>query len=231
MKVPIQTAVTQSHSLNVSGGDKGFLYQIGAMFKDIQGVMKGSVRQTFGGNMRMTYRKNKFNISNNLNVNITNGNNGAWGSFSEFVNANPYYPVTNEDGTIPRDLDVYKRANYADITATNPYYNAMLPSENRSKILSVTNNTNLNWYIIDNLRWTASMSLNTTNTDNMNFTDPAHTKYASSDYTKQGEYSSSKSRSWRYTMNTGIAYALSLNDHNLTFNGRAEIRSTSSNTE
>ena len=231
LKVPIQTAVTQSHSLNVSGGDKGFLYQIGAMFKDIQGVMKGSVRQTFGGNMRMTYRKNKFNISNNLNVNITNGNNGAWGSFSEFVNANPYYPVTNEDGTIPRDLDVYKRANYADITATNPYYNAMLPSENRSKILSVTNNTNLNWYIIDNLRWTASMSLNTTNTDNMNFTDPAHTKYASSDYTKQGEYSSSKSRSWRYTMNTGIAYALSLNDHNLTFNGRAEIRSTSSNTE
>ena len=73
---------------------------------------------------------------------------------------------------------MYKRANYADITATNPYYNAMLPSENRSKILSVTNNTNLNWYIIDNLRWTASMSLNTTNTDNMNFTDPAHTKYA-----------------------------------------------------
>ena len=50
-------------------------------------------------------------------------------------------------------------------------------------------------------------------------------------YTKQGEYSSSKSRSWRYTMNTGSAYALSLNDHNLTFNGRAEIRSTSSNTE
>ena len=77
------------------------------------------------------------------------------------------FPVTNEHGTIPRDLDVYKRANYADITATNPYYNAMLPSENRSKILSVTNNTNLNWYIIDNLRWTASMSLNTTNTDNI----------------------------------------------------------------
>ena len=32
-------------------------------------------------------------------------------------------------------------------------------------------------------------------------------------------------------MNTGIAYTLSLNDHILTFNGRADIRSTSSNTE
>lgn len=231
LKVPIQTAITQSHSLNVSGGDKGFLYQIGATFKDIQGVMKGSARQTFGGNMRMTYRKNKFNISNNLNVNVTNGNNGAWGSFSEFVNANPYYPMINEDGTIPRDLDKYIRPNYTAVVATNPYYNAMLPSENNSKILAVTNNTNLDWYIIDNLRWTASMSLATTTTDNMNFTDPGHTKFATVDYTKQGEYSSSKARSWRYVMNTGLAYALSMKDHNLTFNGRAEIRSTSSNTE
>lgn len=73
LKVPIQTAVTQSHSLNVSGGDKGFLYQIGAMFKDIQGVMKGSVRQTFGGNsvsysQNGTYISNKFNISANSNL-------------------------------------------------------------------------------------------------------------------------------------------------------------------
>ncbi|NDV64617.1 SusC/RagA family TonB-linked outer membrane protein [Bacteroides sp. 224] len=232
LKEPIQTAITQSHSLNVSGGDKGFLYQIGAMFKDIEGVMKGSDRQTFGGNMRMTYRKDKFNVSNNLSVSVTNGNNSSWGSFSDFANANPYYPMTNEDGTIPRDLDVYKRGEgYEPITATNPYYNAMLPSESRSKILSITNNTNLNWYIKDNLRWTASMSLSTSNSDNMNFTDPAHTKYASLDYTKQGEYASSVSRSWRYAMNTGLSYALSLKEHNLTFNGRTEISSTSSNTE
>lgn len=231
LKVPIQTAFTQSHSLNVSGGNNGFLYQVGAMFKDVQGVMKDSDRQTFGGNMRMTYRKNKFNISNNLNVNITNGYNGGWGSFSEFVNANPYYPMTDEDGSIPRDLDVYKRKNFFDIVAINPYYNAILPSESKSKILSITNNTNFNWYIIDKLRWTASISLSTTNTDNMGFIDPAHTKYTSLDYTKQGEYSSSKTRSWHYIMNTGLAYALSLNNHNLTFNARTEIRSTSSNTE
>lgn len=80
----------------------------------------------------MTYRKNKFNISNNLNVNITNGNTGAWGSFSEFVNANPYYPVTNEDGTIPRGIWMCINVRIMPITATNPYYNAMLPSENRS---------------------------------------------------------------------------------------------------
>lgn len=231
LKVPIRTAVTQSHSLNVSGGNKGFLYQLGATFKNVEGVMKGSDRKTFGGNMRLTYRMNKFNISNNLNVNITNGQNSPYGSFSSFANANPYYPMTNEDGTVSPDLDVYHRQNYADITETNPYYNAMLPSESKSKILSVTNNTNIDWYIIDRLRWTASMSLSTSNTDNMTFTDPANTKYASVDYTKQGDYSSSKGRSWRYTLNTGLAYALSIHDHNLTFNGRTEVRSQSSTTE
>lgn len=231
LKVPIRTALTQAHSLNVSGGNKGYLYQLGAMFKNVEGVMKDSQRQSFGGNMRLTYRKNKFNVSNNLNVSITNGYDGAWGSFSAFANANPYYPMTNEDGTVSPDLDVYKRANYADITETNPYYNAMLPSEKKSKSLIVTDNINLDWYIIDRLRWTASMSLSTTNSNNMNFTDPANTKYASVDYTQQGEYTSSKSQSWRYTMNTGLAYSLSIHDHNLTFNGRAEIRSQSSTSE
>lgn len=231
LKVPIQTALTQSHSLNVSGGNNGFLYQAGAMFKNVEGVMKGSARQTFGGNMRLTYRKNKFSISNNLNVNITNGDNNVWGSFSDFANANPYYPMMNEDGTVSRDLDSYNRKNYASIVAYNPYYNAMLPSENESKVTSITNNTNLNWYITDKLRWTASVSLGSTSTDNMKFIDPAHTNYVSVDYKKQGEYSSSKSRSWRYTMNTGLAYALSLNEHNLTFNGRTEIRSNSSKSE
>lgn len=209
LKVPIQTAVTQSHSLNVSGGNDGFLYQAGAMFKNVEGVMKGSNRQTFGGNMRLTYRKNKFSISNNLNVNVTNGNNNVWGSFSDFANANPYYPMMNEDGTIPRELDSYNRKNYAPVVAYNPYYNAMLPSESNSKVLSITNNINLNWYITDKLRWTASMSLSSTNTDNVNFTDPAHTNYISVDYKKQGEYSSSESRTWRYTMNTGLSYVLS----------------------
>ncbi|CDA83987.1 susC/RagA family TonB-linked outer membrane protein [Bacteroides sp. CAG:754] len=231
LKVPIQTAVTQSHSLNVSGGNDGFLYQAGAMFKNVEGVMKGSNRQTFGGNMRLTYRKNKFSISNNLNVNVTNGNNNVWGSFSDFANANPYYPMMNEDGTIPRELDSYNRKNYAPVVAYNPYYNAMLPSESNSKVLSITNNINLNWYITDKLRWTASMSLSSTNTDNVNFTDPAHTNYISVDYKKQGEYSSSESRTWRYTMNTGLSYVLSLSDHNLTFNGRTEIRSNSSKGE
>lgn len=233
LKVPIRTAITQSHSLNISGGGEGFLYQVGAMYKDTQGVMKDSDRETFGGNMRLTYRKNKLNISNNLSISITNGGNGAWGSFSNFVNANPYYPMRNADGTVSPDLDSYKRAEYySAVVASNPLYNALLDSEDNQQNVSITNNLNFDWYILENLRWTASLSLNSSTSDNMSFIDPSHTQYASVDYTQQGQYTSSNSRSWRYVMNTGVSYALAfLNGHNLTANVRAEIESTSSNSK
>ena len=196
LKVPIRTAITQSHSLNISGGGEGFLYQVGAMYKDTQGVMKDSDRETFGGNMRLTYRKNKLNISNNLSISITNGGNGAWGSFSNFVNANPYYPMRNADGTVSPDLDSYKRAEYySAVVASNPLYNALLDSEDNQQNVSITNNLNFDWYILENLRWTASLSLNSSTSDNMSFIDPSHTQYASVDYTQQGQYTSSNSRS------------------------------------
>jgi TonB-linked SusC/RagA family outer membrane protein len=227
LKVPIRASVTQSHSLTISGGNKeGFLYQLGAIYKDVEGVMKGSSRKTFGGNVRLTYRKDKVNISNDLTVNVTNGGNGSWGSFSNFVNANPYYRMVNDDGTIPADLDTYQQQGSQRVTASNPYYNAMLDSQSNTNTLIVTNNTNINWYIIDHLRWTASMSLSGTNNDGFTFIDPSNTQFASVDYTKKGLYTSNVSRQWKYVLNTGLSYAVALKSgHNMTVNGRAEVES------
>jgi TonB-linked SusC/RagA family outer membrane protein len=230
LKVPIRTSVTQSHSLTISGGSaEGFLYQVGAIYKDLEGVMKGSSRKTFGGNVRLTYRKDKLNISNDLTVNVTNGGNGAWGSFSDFVNANPYYRMKNADGTIPQDLDSYKGTGSATVTAANPYYNAMLNSQNQTNTLSVTNNTSFNLYLMDNLRWTASMSLSGTSNDGFTFVDPNNTEFTSVDYTKKGTYTSNNGRSWKYVLNTGLSYAVALKSgHNMTVNARTEISSNQS---
>jgi hypothetical protein len=232
LKVPLQTALTQSHSLNIDGGsEQGFLYQIGANFKNIEGVMKGSSRETFGGNVRLNYRKDKINISNNLSVSVTNGYDGAWGSFSDFARANPYYRMTNEDGTIPDFLDSYNAgANWSTYTAPNPYYNASLYSENNTRMTGITNNSAIDWFIRENLRWSASLSLNTSSGNNISFKDPRHTDYQGRDYTQQGEYSSANTQKWSYNANTSLNYTLSIaNKHNMTFTGRAAIKSVSSN--
>jgi TonB-linked SusC/RagA family outer membrane protein len=229
LKTPIQTALTQSHSLNVSGGNSDFLYQVGANFKDVEGVMKGSSRQSFGGNMRLTYRKDNISVSNNLTVSFTNGYNGSWGSFADFANANPYFERVNADGTIPSDLDkyVYGIAGYSDIVAGNPYYNAMLATRDDNTNRSIVNNTAFDWHILRSLRWQASLSLSTNTSDGVSFKDPRHTDYAGMDYTQQGEYKASNNKNWRYNANTTLSYNYKpAEGHNFTTIGRASVQST-----
>jgi TonB-linked SusC/RagA family outer membrane protein len=231
LKVPLQTVLTQSHSLNIDGGgESGFLYQIGGNFKNTEGVMKGSSRETFGGNVRLNYRKGKFNISNNLSVSVTNGYDGAWGSFSDFARANPYYRMTGGDGTIPAFLDSFSEGEYwATYTAPNPYYNASLFSQKESKNTGITNNSAIDWFIRDNLRWSASLSINGNTGGSTSFKDPRHTDYQGQDYTLQGQYSSSNSNKWSYNANTSVNYSFSMKKkHNATFTGRAAVKSVSS---
>ncbi|MDR0421841.1 MAG: SusC/RagA family TonB-linked outer membrane protein [Proteiniphilum sp.] len=231
LKVPVRTALTQSHSLNLSGGNEGFLYQAGVNYRDVMGVMKGSERQTFGGNMRLTYRRGNLSVSNNLIVSVTDGRDGSWGSFSDFVNANPYYIMRNADGTISEYLDSYRISeNYRPTNAYNPLYNAMLASRRDTKTQSLTNNLSFDWRITERLRWQASVSLGTTSTDAVSFRDPKHTSYIGMDYTRKGEYTSTIGKNWRYNLNTTVNYAISLqNAHNLTFTGRASAQSDQSN--
>ena len=232
LKVPIRTGFSQAHSLNVDGGaSEGVLYQVGANFKNDQGVMKGSSRETFGGNVRLQYRKGNINVFNNLTVSATNGYDNSFSleSFSKFAQANPYYAIANPDGTIPRFLDSYTPANEVANVAANPYYNAMLQSRRDSKSQDLVNNTSIEWSIRKNLRWTASLSLSANTNDGVYFKDPGHSDYYNVDYTKQGSYTSSYTSRWSYKANTSLSYNQSLkNAHNLTFIGRTAINSASS---
>ncbi|MDU1891659.1 MAG: SusC/RagA family TonB-linked outer membrane protein [Dysgonomonas sp.] len=232
LHVPLRTAFTQAHSLQVSGGNKDFLYQIGANYRNTEGVMKDSKRETFGGNARITYRnaEKKINISNNVSILVVNGHNGAWGKFSDYVNANPYYRKKNPDGSIPDMLDkgyfVSDKAGEATIDeeAPNPYYNGQLNSYSDDNSLQVVNNTSFDWFINDGLRWQASLSINSTKADNESFIDPRHTSFRKLDYSLQGTYSGGSSNSWGYNANTSLTFSHSLNDaHNITLIGRAAV--------
>ncbi len=236
LKVPIRTGVSHTHSLDINGGDQtGFLYQIGVQYKNTQGVMKGSDRETFGGNAMLQYRKDKLNIRNDLSVSVTNTFDGSWttgNSFQKFAEANPYYTTHDEEGNIPMNLDSYQsQPGYPKAEAWNPYYNAVVAnfSKEESKNFLVTNNTNLDYFILPNLRWTNSLQLSFTQVENMTFKDPRHSDYRSSNHTQQGEYTSNNSNVWNYSANTRLTYTLSLQEmHNFTLNGRANITSTQS---
>jgi len=238
LKMPIRTALTHNNSLTLSGGSDIWQFTAGLNYRSYQGIMKESSRESFSGNVRITYRgSNNLNISNNLTVGGVKGHDGSWGSFADFAKANPYYTPYDEYGTLMRFLDTRKwMDNYSKEQETeeaaNPLYNSSLLTYGDTKNFYVTNNTTLDWFIRPDLRFVGNLSLKRTFDDSYSFTDPRHTKFSNVDYTKKGVYNEGHTPSWRYNANASLSYNKSLIEaHNLTLIGRTaveEINRTSS---
>jgi TonB-linked SusC/RagA family outer membrane protein len=241
LKVPLRTGLSQDHSLNIDGGEGNMLYQVGISFKNVEGVMKGSSRQTFGGNVKLQYRKNnKLNVTNSLSLMSTNADQDSFAQegFASFVNANPYFRMINEDGTIPKYLDhvtgglTYDengQYKYEARDFANPYYNALLDSRTAGKDFLLRNNTFLTWYILPRLQWTNTLSLGLTRVNSVTVKDPRHTSFEGVDYTQQGTYQSKNSREWSYKLISRISYNASIKDvHNLGIIGYASANSLQS---
>jgi TonB-linked SusC/RagA family outer membrane protein len=219
---PVRTAFTQSHSVNVSGGEKELNYIVGLNYRHLPGVMKDSERDSYGGNVRLAYRGFEgLNIQNNLSVTGTAANDGAWGSFSDFVNANPYYTKRNPDGSIPKYLDKY------DVTvAVNPLYNASLNSRIEGRTMTVTNNTALDWKVNKNLQLKGNLGLRHSTTNTINFKDPSHSSFDNSTYDRKGTYSSSHLKNTAYNANLTASYFRSFAGHNFTLIARGSLEET-----
>lgn len=227
---PIRTAFTHSHSLNISGGEDKMLFDIGLNYRKQEGVMKDSERESYGANFRITYRGiNKLNISNNASVSGTNANDGPWttgNSFQQFVNANPYYKKRNDDGSIPMTLSSYIITQGSSLidgkaseTAYNPLHNAVLNSYERDRTFYFTNNTNMDWFVNDDLRVNGALSLRRTIGDNDQYIDPRNTMFAGVSYDKKGRYTSVNENNWSIEGRMSAVYTKKVaRNHNFTFN-------------
>ncbi|MDR1783752.1 MAG: SusC/RagA family TonB-linked outer membrane protein [Dysgonamonadaceae bacterium] len=216
---PVRIAFTQGHSVSVSGGENQLQYSVGVNYKSNQGVMKDEYRNTYGGNVKLIYRGIEgLSISNNLFVSGSHGHAGSWGSFEDFVNANPYYTKYNEDGTIPKYLDEYG-SNYA----ANPLYNASLLTRSDNEGLTVTNNTAFDWNIMKGLLIRGSLGLKKSSTNSVNFVDPRNTTFDNTTYDKKGTYTSSYSVTQSYNANLSVNYLKSINNNNFTLIARGSV--------
>ncbi|MDR1762545.1 MAG: SusC/RagA family TonB-linked outer membrane protein [Dysgonamonadaceae bacterium] len=231
LKEPVQVAFSQSHSATLSGGDKVLQYQAGVNYKDNEGVMKDEYRKTYGGNLKLIYRGVEgLNIMNNIFVTGSNGHSGSWGSFSDFVQANPYYSMYNEDGTIPKYLDSYSEVTTTH-TAVNPLYNAKLLSRTDSKSTVITNNTNIDWTVSRDLLLRGSLSLKQSKGNTIVFVDPRDSRYDNVGYEQKGRYTSGYSTNWSYNANMTANYRKAVAKNNFTLIVRGEIEEKNNTSE
>jgi TonB-linked SusC/RagA family outer membrane protein len=217
---PVQTGIAQRHSLRVSGGSNELLFGAGINYRNQQGVMKGSDRNTWGGNFDLTYRKSKINVTNSITISNLNSDDSPYGAFSSFSRANPYYRKYNADGSTPMFLDP------GQTNTVNPLYNAGLFSIGKTNGFSFRNNLQANYTVSNSFRITGGISLGRDNGETISFVPPDHTSFAGIDPYQKGRYINAVSQSNFYSGNLMLSYAKVIGKNQFNANIRSDIQQT-----
>lgn len=211
---PLRTQVDQNHSLRLEGGDNAFRYALEGQYNRINGVMKGSGRETVNGSVTLTYRLNKLNFSNNLRIGNTKGTESPWGSFSDYVKLNPYWSPYDANGNVvqffqPASLN-YWGPKLGSIPAyANPMYDATLNSFNKSAYTNITNNFQVEWRPAAHLTLNGGIGINSNLSSADDFKPASHSSfagYAASDIFRKGSYVYASGKDFGYTTRLSANY-------------------------
>ncbi len=224
LSVPLQTGFSNGHTIYADGGDESFQYGVSLNYKRTTGVMKGSDRDQWSGNIDLTYRKNKFNITNRLSIRGSEANESPYGNFSTWVDTNPYYRKVDEYGEVTRYLDIYSNEyGNEDIYVHNPLYNANLPFLNVVKSFDIINNTQLRVQLNNSLRITSSLQLKKVYGVEENFVSPLNSVFEDTGVYESGHYSKKDINEISYRVNAMLTWAKLYNKvHSITTNIRVE---------
>lgn len=224
---PLRTGFTQSHNIFAEGGDAAFRYGIGLTYTQTKGVMKNSDRDVLNGNIQLTYRIDKFAFSNQTNITNTDIENPTV-SFSQFAQTNPFYDKCNEYGEIEQVLDAVATLNGTQYIA-NPIWDLQQRSYDKSNQLNFTNNFQIEYRPIDELRIRAKFGLVVGRVNAEAFSSPEMSEFLNTDEMERGRYKESSTRSSSYDGSLDISYGRTFGDH--TVNAIAGMQISQNNSD
>ncbi len=184
LSVPLRTGFTHKHNIYAEGGEQNIRYGIGLNYGMVNGVMKGSDRETLGGNIDLVYRTGKFQFSNKLSVDYLETNDPAV-SFSEYALANPYYRKYGADGKVNKYL-YYPADGLNDNPVSNPLWNAHLNNYDKGQRTGFTNNFIAEWFATDDLRLRGKFGITKYDDTQDTRLSPEHTQFDDKDETQKG---------------------------------------------
>jgi len=223
---PLRTGLSSKHNLTLEGGDARMRYQAGVTFADNAGVMKGSGRQTFGINNTLSYTYKNLIFRNSLEYNRNTANNSPYGSFSDYVNLNPYYSPTDDKGQVLKELGLDRNG-----PVYNPLYNATLNTKNQSAYTEVVNNFNMDWNISPSIRAVGSLAYSRNEQTSDLFYPASHTifaGYTDEQSSRKGRYTKGAGLSQFINSNIGVNYNKQLGQHLLFANATWNLTSRNS---
>lgn len=232
---PLRTGVGQKHTVYLEGGDDRMRYSGSLSYNNIAGVMKGSDRTTVAGNIKLSYRYKDFLFRNSLSITSNTADDSPYGSFSDYVNANPYYSPYDENGNLKKILGSYTPAGYnaTPIVYYNPLYNAYIGTKNFSKYTEYTENFYIEWRPLDVLRFTGRIGYTYQTNKREDFWPGDHTSFVGwtgDRFFQRGQYSITDGESETISSDLTANYSGQFGKHMLLANAAWSLNSTMTNT-
>lgn len=209
LSLPVQTGYSNRSSLRAEGGDDSFRYGLQFTADLQEGVMKGQDRNNYSGQVDLMYNVNSFRFSNSLRVLSNQSNNSPYGSFSEYVSANPYYSPYDEQGQLKQYLE-YLQIDNSLYTKDNPMYDTKFNSIDKSGYFGVTNNFSARYTVRPNLFVESSLSVTKRTDRSDQFFSALDSRFADvRDLNQRGSYTVRSGNNLAYESTTTANYNVS----------------------
>lgn len=219
---PVRTGIGQKHALYLEGGDQFMLYGVDLSFNSINGVMKGSDRNTFSGGLTLSYRLKNFIFRNKLSITYNSANESPWGNFSDYARMNPYSRIYDQNGQLVKSYNYTSMTGFVD-PQTNPIWNSMINTKNVSRYTDITNNFYAEWSASKSLKFTGRVGLSNNQFSSDNFRPASHTdfvNYIGDDIYRKGRYIQGHGKVSNFSSDLGANYSLNFGKSVLFLNGQ-----------
>lgn len=203
MSKPLRTGIGNKHFLSFELGSDDLRVMADISYNNIKGVMKGSDRTTYTGDINISYRTKKLMFKNILTVNSNIATDSPYGTFSEYTRMNPYYTPYDQNGRLVKNVLLsVEGEDGKDDFVPNPLYNATLNNKIEQRYIDFTNNLYIEWRIIEEIKATARVGITEKRTSADEFYPSNNLRFIN--YTKEEQ-----SRKGSYQVNNGSEKRLS----------------------
>lgn len=202
MAKPLRNGVGQRYSLQLDGGANEFKWGATLGYNDIQGVMKGSKRQTYTGDVTLMYSYKNLTFRNDLSLASNSSAQSKYGSFQKYVDMQPYNAPYDVNGNLVKAFDDLEKTG---TLIGNPLYDASLNTFNKSGYFDFVENFSVEWAMTEQLRVRAKVGYSTNHSNTHHFLPSEHSTFNATLYNTESGYL----RRGRYTYGTGINSLLS----------------------
>ena len=230
--IPVQTGINNRTNLSLRGGDQSLTFNLTFSSNLLQGVMKGQDRKNYSGSFTLSYRTNKLTFQNNTIATQVNSNDSPYGSFSQYLNLNPYWKPYDENGNVNKYLEnINLGFGVAGSVVLNPLmditYNTI---DNRNKNFNLRNNTTVRYDASKSLWFNGALGVTKVNGTVDNFYSALDSRFNGvADLSARGTYSIDNNTAFVMDGTGSVNYNQNFGMHGVTVYAGFRLASSRSN--